>query len=132
MNIVDPPTKQLDTEPASVGRISHDLKSKVGHLRLNLQTGALESIPEPSSSAELDQWLKSIELSLKDGGIPRSEWPDAAILFLGKDGNLNRAMRSLRQSRFREGFSMWTWEEFIAELRTLLGKLVSHMNSHLC
>jgi hypothetical protein len=59
------------------------------------------------------------------GGIPRSQWADAAILYLAGYEQLNMSMRKQRARRMEVGgLDLWIWEDFQESLSQVLGKVL--------
>ena len=73
---------------------------------------------------DLEAWIARVEEDLTTGDtIPRSQWADAAILYLASYDALNMSMRQQRTRRMEAGGSdIWIWEDFQESLSQVLGK----------
>jgi hypothetical protein len=63
------------------------------------------------------------DLMASDTMIPRSQWADAAIVYLADCPRVNMLMRQQRVRRMEVGgLDTWMWEDFQASLSQVLGK----------
>jgi hypothetical protein len=92
--------------------------------RWDMRTGAIMEFPPLNSSDDLPEWIARVEEDIGDV-IPRSQWPDAAILYLV--GYEARSMRRQRARRIEAGaLDIWIWEDFQKSLSQVLGKVPIH------
>ena len=89
-----------------------------------MRTGTRMEFPPLNSIDDLPEWIARVEEDLGDA-IPRSQWADAAILYLVGYEALN--MRQQRTRRIEIGASdIWIWEDFQKSLSQVLGKVPIH------
>ena len=90
--------------------------------------------PPLNCKDDLPAWIARVEEDLMTGGIPRSQWADAAILYLAGYEPLNMSMRKQRARRLEAGglLDLWNWEEFQEWLSQVLGKVPIWYRPRLC
>jgi hypothetical protein len=82
---------------------------------------------------DLAAWIARVEEDLMTGGIPRSQWADAAILYLAGYEPLNMLMRQQRARRMEAGgLDFWIWVDFQESLSQVLGKVIISFRPRLC
>ena len=91
-------------------------------------TGDMVEFPPLNSFVDLSPWIARVEESLRDV-IPRSQWADAAILYLADYDALNKSMRQQRKRRIETGRDIWIWEDFQESLFQVLSKVSNSNNS---
>ena len=117
------PSLSKDSKPSHLTR--EELQQRVTKKRLNMSTGKLIEFPPLNSSDDLELWITRVEEDLMTGdAIPRSQWADAAILYLDSYKPLKMSMMQQRKRRMEAGGSdIWIWEDFQKSLSQVLGKV---------
>ena len=77
---------------------------------------------------DLEAWIARVEEDMMTGDtIPRSQWSDAAMLYLAGYKALDMLMRQQRARRMDVGGSdIWIWEDFQESLSRVLSKFPIH------
>ncbi|KAF8190070.1 hypothetical protein BJ912DRAFT_965649 [Pholiota molesta] len=92
-----------------------ELRRQVSKIRTDHSTG--KDVPYPElRSHTVDEWVSKFEFDLQVRSIPRSQWSNAAIIFLTSSGEVNMAMRERRHHRVQLGVLEWPWDEFKSQL----------------
>jgi hypothetical protein len=86
-----------------------------------MPTGDLVEFPALKCKDDLVAWIARVEEDLMTGGIPRSQWADAAIPYLAGYEPVNMLQRARRMEA--GGLDIWTWEDFQESLSQVLGKV---------
>ncbi|KAF9475349.1 hypothetical protein BDN70DRAFT_883831 [Pholiota conissans] len=111
-SFLSPPSSILEFDV----EMSYDeLRRHVSRIRTNHSTGKDVEYPALSTDT-MDEWVSKFEDDLEVRFVPRSQWANAAIIFLAGAGKLSIAMRRCRAVRFKLGIQDWPWEEFKADL----------------
>jgi len=102
-----------------------DLLKRISKKRWNISTGDVVEFPPLNCRDDLAAWVARVEGDLMTGDvIPRSQWADAAILYLADHEPLNMLMRQQRARRMEAGgLDIWMWEDFQESLSQVLGKV---------
>lgn len=98
-----------------------ELRRNVSRIRTDHFNGEDIECPELDTIDELNKWISKLEIALQASVIASHQWSDAAIIFMAGSGKVNMAMRSLRESRNKEGLLEWIWDDFKDDLRKTLG-----------
>lgn len=101
-----------------------EILHRISKKRWNMSTGDMVEFPPLNCRDDLAAWIARVEEDLKTGDvIPRSQWADAAILYLAGYEPLNMLMRQQRARRMEAGgLDLWIWEDFQESLSQVLGK----------
>ena len=115
-------TSSPSTDDILPTKMSKDeLRRCVSRLRTEHSDGEDIEFDDPETIDELNKWISKLETALQASEIASHQWSDAAIIFMAGSGKVNMAMRSLRESRNKEGLPEWIWEDFKDDLRKTLG-----------
>ena len=101
-----------------------EILQRISKKRWNMLTGDMVEFPPLNCRDDLAAWIARVEEDLMTVVIPRSQWADAAILYLDGYEPLNKLMRQQRALRMEVcGLNIWTWEDFQESLSQVLGKV---------
>lgn len=98
-----------------------EIQKRISRKRWNISGDKVE-FPPLNCREDLAAWIARVEESLRDV-VPRSQWADAAILYLADYDPLNMLMREQRARRIGTGGDIWIWEDFQESLFQVLGKV---------
>jgi hypothetical protein len=98
-----------------------EILQRISKKRWNI-TGDMVEFPPLNCKDDLVAWIARVEEDVGDI-IPRSQWADAAILYLAGYDPLNMSMRRRRACRVGAGRDIWIWEDFKESLSQVLGKV---------
>ena len=112
-----------DSKSSTLKLSREEINQRVSKKRWNI-TGDMVDFPPLNCRDDLEAWIARVEEDLTTGDtIPRSQWADAAILYLASYDALNMSMRQQRTRRMEAGGSdIWIWEDFQESLSQVLGK----------
>lgn len=117
------PSKDSKPSTVAVKLSREEISKRVSKKRWNT-TGEKVDFPPLNCRDDLEAWIARVEEDLSTGDtIPRSQWSDAAILYLDSYEALNMLMRQQRDRRMEAGGSdIWIWEDFQESLSQVLSK----------
>ena len=117
------PSKDSKPSTVAVKLSREEISKRVSKKRWNT-TGEKVDFPPLNCRVDLEAWIARVEEDLSTGDtIPRSQWSDAAILYLDSYEALNMLMRQQRDRRMEAGGSdIWIWEDFQESLSQVLSK----------
>ena len=112
-----------DSKSSTLKLSREEINQRVSKKRWNI-TGDMVDFPPLNCRDDLEAWIARVEEDLLTGDtIPRSQWSDAAILYLDSYEALNMLMRQQRDRRMEAGGSdIWIWEDFQESLSQVLSK----------
>ena len=104
-----------------------EILQSISKKRWNMTTGDMVEFPPLNCKDDLAAWIARVEEDLIMLDIPRSQWADAAIIYLPVTGgyeSLGAVMRLQRARRMEtSGLDIWIWEDFQESLSQVLGKV---------
>jgi hypothetical protein len=112
-----------DSKPSTVNETMlsrGEILQRISKKRWNI-TGDMVDFPPLNCRDDLAAWIARVKEDLDV--IPRSQWADAAILYLAGYEALNLSMRQQRARRMGAGGDIWIWEDFQDSLSQVLGKI---------
>ena len=114
-----------DSKPPTVKLNGEEILQRIKKKRWNNITGDMVEFPPLNCRDDLKAWIARVEEDLMTGDpIPRSQWADAAIMYLASYKPLNMLMRQQRARMMEAGGSdIWIWEDFLVYLSQVLGKV---------
>lgn len=101
-----------------------EILQRIGKKRYNMRTGDMVEFPPLNRREDLPAWIARVEEDLMTGDvIPRSQWSDAAIVYLTGYKQLKIPMMQERARIEAGGLDIWIWEDFKEYLSQVLGKV---------
>lgn len=116
------PSVKCDSQETKLTR--NEILQRISKKRWNMHTGDMVEFPPLNCKDDLAAWIARVEEDLMTGDvIPRSQWADAAILYLAGYEPLNMLMKQQQARRMEAGgLDIWIWEDFQEALSQVLGK----------
>ena len=108
-------------KPSTVKLSREEILQRISNKRRNMV-----DFPPLNCRNDLEAWIARVEEDMMTGDtIPRSQWSDAAMLYLAGYKALDMLMRQQRARRMEAGGSdIWIWEDFQESLSQVLSKFL--------